>query len=399
MPVPAAPKRAAPPRRKAKSPAPPSAAATPAAEEVPKELGESVVVAEGKNVEGEEDKKVVGEDAQHEGEEGSTSVTVDHPEETQAVLSTTPAPSSTQASTEPAVPSSPTNAATGDKDEETVLRGPLHTSPGVTLLAGVRSAVNTVADAVGVQGLDGGDREPEVGQVGRSVEQITGSDKEDVPVPAEGSTPTSILPPPHRTTSTSSDPRPESPDVPEVDVARKVEAPHEPETEAKPLPETELDAVKDQEYTADIEPVGVGRSGDVVEEKEYNVAEEAIVPDVEDVIPEEHKTEVAAEAPEEEEEESEEARRQRIAERVAKMGGFNPFGAPPRPGGVPAVTSPGTSRKASVNIEETELSPREEKRQNNGMSGMGIPPAVRRKTKDDMEMENARAEPGEDGRY
>ncbi|KAI0059618.1 hypothetical protein BV25DRAFT_1860250 [Artomyces pyxidatus] len=169
-----------------------------------------------------------------------------------------------------------------------------------------------------------GDREPEIGVVNASVE-AGGS------IPASTEESVALEPPDDQeapsTTSSSSEPRPGSEDDPEVYLKPK----HDIDTvpELAPEPSSPLAA----EPTAHEVPALQETSHDAeVQEDDVNSREEN---------PSEEQLDVPQEptALAEDEEEDEEARRKRIAERVAKMGGFNPFGSQPV-ASPPAVSPP-----------------------------------------------------------
>ncbi|KAI0250993.1 hypothetical protein BJV78DRAFT_518826 [Lactifluus subvellereus] len=122
-----------------------------------------------------------------------------------------------------------------------------------------------------------------------------------------------------RPVSPSSDPRPESPDTPEVDL--------KPRQDLPPPDDTIETAV----------PSSPGVPGVVPEGSEV---EEALAPE-----PGEDETAEAAVEEEDESEDDEIAHRRRIAERVAKTGGFNPLGGQPMhsPPGVIPVEDAGTA--------------------------------------------------------
>lgn len=113
----------------------------------------------------------------------------------------------------------------------------------------------------------------------------------------------------------------------------------------------------------------------------------------------EHVEEPASEEPQAEEEEDEAARRKRIAERLAKSGGYNPFS------GLPPVRQPSQRSVSSAEPEETEesaaaapVSPPPARRQSTRQSSTDsarqhVPPPIRRPTQDSSIDEPLRSPP------
>jgi hypothetical protein len=116
-------------------------------------------------------------------------------------------------------------------------------------------------------------------------------------------------------------------------------------------PPLDLHSESPGELEADSKPTqGLQSHGDIGEladpsiptasQQEETETEGVVVPG-----PDDHDTPVA---PAEEDDEDETARKQRIAEHVAKMGGFNPFGGHPMRPPTPGDEPPSIERKASV---------------------------------------------------